>query len=148
MNVADALTGEHGVFHLLIEQLEDAATHCRTVQELRSAAAPLAISLLGHARIEEETLFTPLERRIGEAGPLHCLREEHEAMDRRLRALFRQPDLEATRHALGEVLATARKHLSKEEQVLFQVARNALQDADLQQLGAHWARARGIALGD
>lgn len=148
MNVADALTGEHGVFHLLIEQLEDAAARCRTVEELRSAAAPLAISLIGHARVEEDTLFTPLERRIGEAGPLHCLREEHAAMDQQLRALFREPDLEATRHAVGEILAAARRHLGKEEQVLFQVARKALQDDDLQKLGAHWARARGITLGD
>jgi hemerythrin-like domain-containing protein len=148
VNVADALTGEHGVFHLLIEQLEDAAARCRTVDELRSAAAPLAISLLAHARVEEETLFTPLERQIGEAGPLHCLREEHEAMDLQLRALFREPDLEATRRAVHEVLAAARRHLGKEEQVLFQVARKALQDDDLQKLGAHWARARGITLGD
>ena len=146
MNVTDTLTGEHCVFHLLIEQLDDAAPRCRTIEELRSAAAPLAISLLGHAQIEEATLFTPLERRIGTAGPLHCLREEHQTMDRLLRALFRLPDLEVTRQAVRDVLDVTRGHLAKEEQVLFEVARTALQATDLQELGAEWARARGIAL--
>ena len=146
MNVADALTGEHGVFHLLVEQLDDAIERCETTAELHRAAAPLALSLLGHARIEEATLFTPLEARIGGAGPLHCLRDEHQTMERLIRALFRLSDLATTRAAVRDVLALTRRHLAREEQVLFEVARKALRDPDLQELGTAWARARGIAL--
>lgn len=146
MNVADALTGEHGVFHLLVEQLDDAVERCQTTGELHRAAAPLALSLVGHARIEEATLFAPLEQRIGVTGPLHCLRDEHQTMDRQIRSLFRLSDLGATRDAVRDVLAITRRHLAKEEQVLFEVARKALEDPDLQRLGAEWARARGIAL--
>jgi hemerythrin-like domain-containing protein len=91
-------------------------------------------------------LFTPLEQRIGAAGPLHCLREEHQTMDRLIRALFRLSDLETTRQAVRDVLAITRRHLAREEQVLFEVARKALDDPDLQRLGAQWARARGITL--
>ena len=38
------------------------------------------------------------------------------------------------------------RHLAREEQALFDAARGALPDPDLEALGAAWARARGIAL--
>jgi hypothetical protein len=63
MDVTDALLGEHGVFHLLVEQLDDALDRCGTVAELRAAAEPLSISLLGHHRVEEETLLAPSSAR-------------------------------------------------------------------------------------
>jgi hemerythrin-like domain-containing protein len=146
MNVADTLTGEHGVFHLLVEQLDDAAASCATIDELQRAAAPLAISLLGHARIEEETLFVPLERRLGANGPTQCLRHEHQTMDRMIRALFRLRDPETMRQAIRDVLAITRRHLAREEEVLFDAARRTLGDPELEALGTTWARARGIAL--
>ena len=146
MNVADTLTGEHGVFHLLVEQLDDAAERCQTIDELHRAAAPLAISLLGHARIEEETLFVPLEQRLGPTGPTQCLRHEHQMMDGMIRALFRVRDLGTMRQAVRDVLAITRRHLAREEQALFDAARTALGDPALEQLGTTWARARGIAL--
>ena len=145
MNAADTLTGEHGVFHLLVEQLDDAAERCQTIDELHRAAAPLAISLLGHARIEEETLFVPLERRLGPNGPTQCLRHEHQMMDGMIRALFRVRDLETMRQAVRDVLAITRRHLAREEQALFDTARTALADAEVEALGTAWARARGIA---
>ena len=94
MDVTDVLAGEHGVFHLLVEQLDDAIDRCRTLGELRVAVEPLALSLLGHARVEEETLFQSYERATGTLGPLRCLRHEHEQMDRWIRALFRIPALD------------------------------------------------------
>ena len=45
----------------------------------------LAITLLGHARIEDETLFQPYEKHTGSLGPLKCLRHEHELMDQQIR---------------------------------------------------------------
>lgn len=148
MNVADTLTGEHGVFHLLVEQLDDAVERCRTLDELQRAAAPLAISLLGHARVEEETLFAPLEQRLGAAGPTQCLRHEHATMDGMLRALFRVREVETMRQAIRDVLAITRRHLAREEQVLFDAARATLDAPVLERLGAEWARARGIGQPD
>jgi hypothetical protein len=95
MNVADALTGEHGVFHLLVEQLDDTIDRCQTTGELHRAAAPLALSLVGHARIEETTLFAPLERRIGTAG----------TMDQQIRAASRCPNDRAGRRPHSKGLA-------------------------------------------
>lgn len=146
MDVTSALAGEHGVFHLLVEQLDDAAGRAATVAELKAAASPLAIALIGHARVEEETLFAPLERSIGEQGPLACLRREHEDIDRQLRALFRLDDLARMRAAVSAVLDLTRRHLAREEQVLFAVADRALTPAARETLGTHWARTRGVTL--
>lgn len=146
MDVTSALAGEHGVFHLLVEQLDDAAGSAGTVAELRAAAAPLAIALIGHARVEEETLFGPLEQAIGRQGPLHCLRREHEDIDRQLRALFRMGDLVPMQAAVRAVLDLTRRHLAREEQVLFAVADRALTPAARETLGTDWARTRGVTL--
>ncbi|MCW5893264.1 MAG: hemerythrin domain-containing protein [bacterium] len=146
MRVVDVLTGEHGVFHFLVEQLDDAVGHCTTLVELRAAAAPMAIALLGHARIEEATLFAPLERELGlgTTGPLHCLREEHQEMDRVVKAMFAQRELPALRAGVRELVELTRKHLGREETVLFAAANEALAVGRSEQLGAEWARARGI----
>lgn len=146
MDVTSALAGEHGVFHLLVEQLDDAAGRATTVAELKAAASPLAIALIGHARVEEETLFGPLERSIGQQGPLHCLRQEHEDIDRQLRALFRLTELAAMQAAVRTVLDLTRRHLAREEQVLFAVADRALTPAAREALGTTWARTRGVTL--
>jgi len=146
MDVTSALAGEHGIFHLLVEQLDEAAGTVTTVGELRAAAEPLAVALIGHARLEEETLFVPLEHAIGAQGPLHCLRQEHEDMDRQLRALFRFEDLAPMREAVRTVLDLTRRHLAREEQVLFAVADRALTPATRTLLGNHWATTRGVTL--
>jgi hypothetical protein len=146
MDVTDALTGEHGVFHLLVEQLAESVGRCATVAELRAATEPLAISLLGHARVEEETLFEPYERETGSLGPLRCLRHEHEQMDRWIRGLFRIDDLGRMRVQVQGLLDLTRRHLAREEQVLFAVARKALPAGELQHQGSHWARFRGVTL--
>ena len=65
MDVTQALLGEHGIVHLLVEQLDEALERYQTTAELRAASEPLAITLLGHARIEDETLFQPYEKHTG-----------------------------------------------------------------------------------
>ena len=144
MHVTDVLAGEHGVFHLLVEQLEDALGRCHSLVELRLAAEPLALSLLGHARVEEDTLFRAYERATGTLGPLRCLRHEHEQMDRRIRALFRLDDEAAMREQLKALLDLTRRHLAREEEVMFAAARNALSAGVLEECGAEWARFRGV----
>ena len=146
MHITDALLGEHGVFHLLVEQLDDARGRCRTLGELRAAAEPLAIALLGHARIEEEALFQPYEVHTGSLGPLLCLRHEHQQMDQGLRALFRITEFDAMRAQVTKMLDLTRRHLAREEAVMFAAARQALAAGTLDQLGGQWARFRGVAL--
>ena len=147
MDVTDVLAGEHGVFHLLVEQLTDAIDRCTTLTELRVATEPLALSLLGHARIEEEALFQPYEHATGSLGPLRCLRHEHEQMDRWIRGLFRIGEVEEMRKQTRALLDLARRHLAREEEVMFTAAREALTAGVLQECGAAWAVFRGVTIG-
>ena len=147
MQVTDVLAGEHGVFHLLVEQLDDAIDRCTTLAELRIAAEPLALSLLGHARVEEETLFQSYEKATGTLGPLRCLRHEHEQMDRGLRGLFRIADLDEMRRQTRALLDLTRRHLAREEAVMFTAAREALDAGVLESCGEAWAKFRGVAIG-
>jgi hemerythrin-like domain-containing protein len=147
MQVTDVLAGEHGVFHLLVEQLDDAIDRCTTLAELRIAAEPLALSLLGHARVEEETLFQSYEKATGTLGPLRCLRHEHEQMDRGIRALFRIADMDEMRRQTRALLDLTRRHLAREEAVMFTAAREALDGGVLEACGAEWAKFRGVTIG-
>ena len=144
MDVTDTLLGEHGVFYLLMEQLDEATGRLDTVDALRTAAEPLMLSLISHAKIEEEVVFATLEKRIGLQGPIACLQDEHEKMDANIRRLFRVDEVDALRTAIREILANARSHFSKEEQVLFPVARKVFHAEDRASLGEQWARARGM----
>jgi hemerythrin-like domain-containing protein len=147
MDVTDVLAGEHGVFHLLVEQLDDALDRCGTLAELRVAVEPLALSLLGHARVEEDTLFRSYEQATGTLGPLHCLRHEHEQMDRTIRSLFRIADPGEMRIRTRALLDLVRRHLAREEAVMFSAARDALSQGVLDACGDEWARFRGITNG-
>lgn len=146
MDVTYALLGEHGIVHLLVEQLTEALGRCSTLGELRAAAEPLAVTLLGHARIEDETLFQPYEKHTGSLGPLKCLRHEHELMDQQIRAMFRLQDMEVLREQIRALLDVTRRHLAREEEVMFKAARDAIEKGELEHLGHHWAEFRGVML--
>jgi hemerythrin-like domain-containing protein len=146
MVVTDALLGEHGVFHPLVEQLDDALARCETTAELRAAAEPLAISLLGHHRVEEETLLMPYERQAGCLEPLKCLRHEHQMMNDLVRAVFRETDPAAMRERIRALLDVVRRHLAREEELLFDLAKRALPAEARTHSGHHWAHFRGVTL--
>lgn len=145
LDVTDALAGEHGVLHFLLAQLEEAATRAADVAELRPVAETVALALLGHQRVEDETMLEPYERRTGSLGPLRCLRHEHEQMDHGLRVLVRIADLGDARMHVAELVALVRRHLAREEQLLFGIVREALPEAERRALGARWAALRGLA---
>jgi len=145
LDVTDALAGEHGVLHFLLAQLEEAAGRATAVAELRPVAETVALALLGHQRVEDETMLEPFERRTGSLGPLRCLRHEHEQMDHGLRALVRIADLEHARTHVAELVGLIRRHLAREEELLFGVVREALPEAERLELGGRWAELRGVA---
>ncbi|HZP40665.1 MAG TPA: hemerythrin domain-containing protein [Candidatus Binatia bacterium] len=145
LDVTDALAGEHGVLHFLLAQLEEAAARATSTAELRPVAETVALALLAHQRVEDETMLAPYERATGSLGPLRCLAHEHEQMDHGLRVLVRLADLDHARTHVTELAALVRRHLAREEQLLFGVVREALPEAERHVLGARWAALRGLA---
>src|SRR5262249_12250699 len=97
---------------------------------------------------EEDTLFQSYEKATGTLGPLRCLRHEHEQMDRWIRGLFRIADLDEMRRQTRALLDLTRRHLAREEAVMFTAAREAPDAGVAQSCGAEWAKFRGVAIGE
>ncbi len=165
MRITDALKGEHGVFYAQFEFLENAigAANLATLQTL---GAMLASALAPHAHIENEVLFPSIEERIGVGGPTTVMRMEHEHIEGMLArlqeireltqahdeiegALARLPGLDnadEARRLVRDVLFAAHEHFAKEENVLFPMAEQMLDERTLERLGREWAERRSVVL--
>lgn len=141
MRITDALLGEHAVIYPLLDEL--GRCDFETAGEARAQARVVAAALGSHARLEDELLFDPLEQHLGTgAGPLAMMRAEHDEIEALLARLVELEELAEARTAATQVTALAREHFAKEEQVLFPMADQTLDEAELGELGAEWARRR------
>lgn len=143
MRIIDALLGEHGAFYAIFNDLERDLPGMQDAGNIRTAGATLAAALGSHAAIENEVLFPEIERRVGPDGPLAVMRYEHDKIEDGLARLARCAEAADARSLLLDILATARDHFAKEENVLFPLAAQVLGD-DLERLGDAWAQRRGV----
>lgn len=146
MKITDALYGEHGPLYALLAHCERSATQWE-LADLLLAGRCVEAALLSHASVEDELLFAALAARMPAGGPVDVMRGEHEAIDATLAALHEATDEGAARRAVLQVVHLARDHFAKEEQVLFPLAGDLLDAAELERLGAEWAARRGVACG-
>lgn len=144
MLITDALLGEHATLYALFDHLRATALSRGDLDEFHNAALLLESQLAGHAQIEDEILFPALEPHLGRAGPLAVMRSEHESIDHLLRAACDEKHLDAARSALAALLDLAVIHFRKEEQALFPMARQYLDETALTALGDEWAARRGV----
>ena len=144
MLITDALLGEHGVFYLLFQDIEQALPAIENLSSLQYRIAPLAFSLDAHANLEDELLFTALEPHLGaQGGPLAVMRMEHDQIVNLLKQIPSAPDLAQGRALAAQMIQVSRSHFQKEEQVLFRLARQVLSEDELSALGAQWSKRRG-----
>ncbi|MBT4427631.1 MAG: hemerythrin domain-containing protein [Rhodospirillaceae bacterium] len=146
MKLTDALLGEHGVIYELFAYVRDTAANSDDVQQIQGAVEVFERLLLSHARIEEELLFPRLDPHLGEMGPLAVMREEHRQIEDLLTAAKLRSDTGALRSVIGQLLDLAHDHFQKEEGVLFAMAGQFLDAADLTELGNDWAARRKVML--
>lgn len=146
MRMTDALRGEHGVFYALFDHLEQAIDRTESLEEIRAEAAQLSAALVPHARLENEVLFPRAEAKLGSGGPIAVMRAEHEEIEATLSSVGAVADLAEARQRVRRTIALAREHFRKEEVVLFPLIDEQLSATVLEQLGARWAEARGVAL--
>ena len=144
MQITQALLGEHGVLYALFEYVEKNLAGMKTLAEVQCAGAALSATLGSHARIENEILFPSLEPQSGPGGPLPVMREEHDEIEGALEDVANAASRDAAADQLRYALQIARDHFAKEEQVLFAMARQMLDDAELDRMGALWAEARKV----
>jgi len=145
MRIIDALLGEHGAFYAIFDHLERDVPGMHEAAAIRAAGATLGAALATHAAIENEVLFPELERRVGPDGPLAVMRHEHDQIEDGLARLARCGDTAAARGLLLGTLATAREHFAKEENILFPLAAQLLEQ-EMERLGDLWAERRGVVV--
>ncbi|MBI3738739.1 MAG: hemerythrin domain-containing protein [Chloroflexi bacterium] len=162
MKITDALKGEHGVFYAQFQFINDSLSSAN-LSIIQSLGAMLAAALVPHAQIENEILFPALEEKIGESGPTQVMRMEHAEIEARLRelkdlkgahdeiegALAKLPEIDKVdfaRRTVQDILYTAREHFAKEENVLFPMAEQMLDERTQELLGLEWAKRRGVVL--
>jgi len=143
MTITDALRGEHAVFYLMFDRVLGRGA---PTEDLEVAATSRALhgTILAHAGAEDELLFQALDPYFPGAGPLSCMREEHEEIERAFAAAAQGGP--AARPALARAVELARDHFLKEEEVLFSLAEQHLDSRRLTELGTEWAARRGVRL--
>lgn len=161
MTVLEGLLGEHAILQSLIAQLASDLVTPTDEPRLKARVSLLEPALLSHARLEEELLLQPLDDLLAAQGPVEVIRAEHQDIDSLLRTLldhdhreveqgFRKvlhaPGLSETQAALSDLVALVADHFSKEERILFPLAKATLAGRELRRLGSEWAQRRGIHL--
>ena len=147
MKVTDALLGEHGAFHTLFQHIEEIATVEGTVPFILGATTVLGAMVDSHSTIEEEVLISALEPHLGkEDGQLDAMRAEHKEMLHLVMQIEDATETDQAVHLVEEALSAARDHFQKEEQILFPMAEDLLDDETLTRLGKAWAEARGVMI--
>lgn len=144
MKITDALRGEHGVLHRLLDYTAE-HHRCWSLSEVRQAGAWLEQAVASHAAVEDELLFEALAATAAmPSGPLVVMRAEHAEIEGGFERLRSLPDLEAARALLARTVEIAQQHFAKEERVLFPLAEQVVAAAELEQLGALWAERRAV----
>jgi regulator of cell morphogenesis and NO signaling len=141
MKITDAFLGEHGVLYPQLDELERAALHA--AGDLREQAVLLAAGLVSHAELEEQLLFGHMENLIGaDGGPLAVMRIEHQEVESLLAELQESGPGEDACDLAARLVALARDHFAKEEQILFPMAEEMMGEQRLLELGREWAGRR------
>ncbi len=146
MKLTDALLGEHGVLYALFDHIEADTPSAASVAQIQESAAVLSAVLLSHAKLEEELLFPALEAHLGPNGPLAVMRAEHDEIEHALRRIEDAQDLDDGTNCVAYALSLVRDHFQKEEEVIFSIAGQALDDETQFRLGKAWAVARRVTI--
>ena len=147
MRITDALLGEHSVINELLARIDRCAADWN-LDQAREGGASLAAVLRPHAIVEEELLFTALERQLGHEPPaLAVLRLEHDEIEAVLERVALAESVEELRPDFGRLVKLVGDHLAKEEGLLFPLAHRHLDEGTLRRLGSRWAVARRVEIG-
>jgi len=146
MKLTDALLGEHAVLYDLFDLARDSIANDDDLTALRGTVSVLKRLLVSHAETEEALLFPALKPHLGEMGPLAVMHAEHEEIIGLLEAAGGDGDAESIKSAIARLLYVTRDHFQKEEQVLFAMARQFIDEEALSALGDQWADRRKVVI--
>ena len=146
VKVTDALLGEHGVLYAHFDRIEAVAAVATRLTQIQEASVVLSAVVRSHANLEEEVLFPALEAHMGPTGPLAVMRTEHDEIEDALQQIQEARDLDDGVDRVARALSIVRSHFQKEEEVLFSMARQMLDEETQIRLGKAWAEARRVTI--
>ena len=138
MKVTEALLTEHRLLKILATQLESAAESKGELPTLVGAASMLQKALIDHSRVEDEGLFARLEAAMGGGGPVAVMRADHEQIESMLGEIADGTNRDQVARTVREVVGLTRDHFAKEENILFPMAEQVLDERALEDLSAPW----------
>lgn len=147
MKITDAFLAEHAMLYAQFDYLQQATPAAANLAVVHSQAATMTATLASHAHLEDELLFTTLDAQMGPMGPVAVMRMEHDQIEALLEQVLAAQELAAAQRLMQQTLQLARIHFAKEEQVLFPMAQQVLDERTLTQLAGQWAQRRGVPIG-
>lgn len=144
MKITDAFLAEHAMLYAQFDYLQQATPAAANLAVVHSQAATMTATLASHAHLEDELLFTTLDAQMGPMGPVAVMRMEHDQIEALLEQVLAAQELAAAQRLMQQTLQLARIHFAKEEQVLFPMAQQVLDERTLTQLAGQWAQRRGV----
>jgi len=144
MKVTEALLGEHGVFYVQFDHLEQTLPAVTSLDWVKAQAALIQSAISTHAQLEDELLFSAIDNHLGQGGPVAVMRMEHEEIESTLNAIPEIQDVELICSLVLRAIHVARQHFMKEEQILFPLADQVLGSEQLHALGERWAERRRV----
>ncbi|HRI56547.1 MAG TPA: hemerythrin domain-containing protein [Anaerolineae bacterium] len=147
MKITDAFLAEHAMLYAQFDYLQQATPAAANLAVVHSQAATMTATLASHAHLEDELLFTALDAQMGPMGPVAVMRMEHDQIEALLEQVLVAQELAAAQRLMQQTLQLARIHFAKEEQVLFPMAQQVLDERTLTQLAGQWAQRRGVPIG-
>ena len=147
MKLTDVLRGEHAAFRALLDEIEGMASFAGEVAQIESAMTVLRTEIKSHAALEEKLLFPALEPHVETDELFAEMRADHEQIKFGLERIEDARDLDEALEAVRQTLDIARRHFKNEEEKLYALAEEVLDDETLIQLGEAWAIAHSVKRG-
>jgi hemerythrin-like domain-containing protein len=142
MKITEALFAEHLVFHNVFDHLEHVAPRAKTLAEVKALAAMMEAMMKAHSDTEDELFIRPLEHCFEQIGQSETFHQEHDQIDSTLTLVGKATQVKKARQLLVQAVAASRKHVDKEERIVFPMAERVLSGKTLTSLGQAWRQQR------
>jgi hemerythrin-like domain-containing protein len=146
MKITSILKAEHAVFQHLFDHIEATIPEMKTLAEVKSLAMLVDKVMSAHAQTEDELFIKPLEHCFEQIGQCETFHQEHEVIEETLDQVARTRSLAEAKRLLLGTIDVSRKHLDKEERIVFPLAERVLKTDTLAGLADEWMKRREAAL--
>ena len=146
MKITEILMAEHAVFHNLFDHIEAAVPRLKTAGEVKLLATLVDKVMAPHSKTEDDLFIEPLEHCFEQIGHNETFHHEHEEIEETLVKVRKARTLKDAKRLLLGVIAASRKHLEKEERIVFPMAERILKTKTLTDLGSEWMKRREATL--